>query len=368
MTSITVVVRVTAWNHQNKLTHDRAGKRGYVGHRTASDDADGGFTLSIELIRRTVDDYLGPAESRFFSAGYRRVDYGFGDVSVDQSRVTTTLRLGYPANWSKKSAHGALPPHLSTVDAILLGAQLTELSVTTAFGLTAEQRRQMWLDRVEIRAGSSPDEVLDQVPVTATLKNTTDHPGGRARSTVDVTVGRMRIRCFAVHDRAGAAPLAGRHLDIEALLGPAATRYYGTGFTQGGHRIDELSVDVEHLRATGSVTAFVADADQGIEGAYQPRATPVDCFVTGLQLGQVLLYELDSMRRGTSNTLWMRNTVMTMTEPADDLIERVPLTTAIEEPRLIEMSGGVWRTADIVAELGATRFTCSVTHQLPHRI
>ncbi len=112
----------------------------------------------------------------------------------------------------------------------------------------------------------------------------------------------------------------------------------------------------------------MVNADQGIEGAYQPRATAVDAFVTGLQLGQVLLYELDSMRRGASNTLWMRNTHMTLTEPGDDLIERVPLTTAIENPKLIEMSGGVWRTADIVAELGGTRFTCAVTHQLPNRI
>jgi hypothetical protein len=369
MASITVVVRVIACSQQNKLTQDPVRKTGYVGHQTAGDDADGGFTLaSIELIRRTVDDYLGPAENRFFATGYRRVEYDFGEVAVDRARVATTIGLGYPGNWSKKSAHGALAPHLSTVDAILLGAQLTELCLVTAFRLTPQQRRLMWLNRVTIRAGVTPDEALDRVPVTASLAGTTDHPGGRACSTVDVTVGRMRIRCSAVHDVTEATSLVGVRPSPEAVLGPAAARYYGNGFAQGGHRIDELSVDVEHLRATASVTAFVAGAEQGIEGAYQPRTTPVDCFVTGLQLGQVLLYELDSMRRGASNTLWMRNTVMTMTEPADDLIERVPLTTAIENPKLIEMGGGVWRTADIVAELGGTSFTCSVTHQLPNRI
>ncbi len=324
---------------------------------------------SLELIRHTVDDFLGPAEKRFFASGYRRVDYGFGEVGVDRTGIATTLRLGYPADWSKKAAaKGALPPHLSTVDGILLGAQLTELCLTATYRLTAAQRQLIWLQDIRIRAGSTPDEMLDQVPATATLAETVNYPGGRSRSTVDIRVGRMRIRCAAVHDTAVANPAHGRHRDPEAMLGPAASRYYATGFVRGGHRVDELSVDADGLRATASVTVHVVNADQGIEGAYQPRATAVDAFVTGLQLGQVLLYELDSMRRGASNTLWMRNTHMTLTEPGDDLIERVPLTTAIENPKLIEMSGGVWRTADIVAELGGTRFTCAVTHQLPNRI
>jgi hypothetical protein len=324
---------------------------------------------SLELIRHTVDDFLGPAEKRFFASGYRRVEYGFGEVAADRAGIATTLRLGYPADWSRKAARGALPPHLSTVDAILLGAQLTELCLVANYRLTAAQRRLIRLDDIRIKAGSAPDELLDQVPVTASLVDTADHTGGRARSTVDVTVGRMRVRCAAVHDIAEAEPAQGRHPDPEALLGPATSRYYGTGFVRGSHRIDDLAVDVERLRATAAVTVHAADADQGIEGAYQPRATAVDFFVTGLQLGQVLLYELDSMRRGTSNTLWMRNTHMTLPEPGDDdLVERVPLVTAIENPKLIEMSGGVWRTADIVAELGGARFTCAVTHQLPNRI
>ncbi|MEV8443333.1 AvrD family protein [Actinosynnema sp. NPDC051121] len=324
---------------------------------------------SLELIRHTVDDFLGPAEKRFFSAGYRRVGYEFGEVTADRTGVATTLRLDYPADWSKKAAaRGALPPHLSTVDAILLGAQLTELCLVSNYRLTAAQRRLIRLDDIRIKAGSAPDEVLDQVPVTASLVDTADHPGGRSRSTVDVTVGRMRVRCAAVHDTAEAEQAHGTHPSPEAVLGPAASRYYGTGFVRGSHRIDELSVDVERLRATASVTVHPTDADQGIEGAYQPRATAVDFFVTGLQLGQVLLYELDSMRRGASNTLWMRNTHMTLPESHDGLLERVPLMTAIENPKLIEMSGGVWRTADIVAELGGARFTCAVTHQLPNRI
>jgi avirulence D protein (AvrD) len=324
---------------------------------------------SLELIRHSVDDFLGPAEKRFFASGYRRVDYEFGEVVVDRTGVATSLRLSYPADWSKKAAaKGALPPHLSTVDAILLGAQLTELCLTVNYGLSVAQRQLIWLQDIRIRAGSTPDEMLDQVPATASLAQTVDHAGGRRRSTVDITVGRMRIRCAAVHDTTEANPVQGRYANPEALLGPAASRYYATGFVRGGHRVDELSVDAGQLRAAASVTVHVVNADQGIEGAYQPRVTAVDAFVTGLQLGQVLLYELDSMRRGASNTLWMRNTHMTLPEPGDDLVERVPLTTALENPKLIEMGGGVWRTADIVTELGGARFICAVTHQLPNRI
>ncbi|MGP4113744.1 AvrD family protein [Streptomyces sp. 4N509B] len=325
---------------------------------------------TVELASRTVDDFLGPGGKRFFATGYRRVEYHFGKVriSVDgeaAARVSTTLTLHYPSDWSKKSARGAIPPHLSTVDAVVVGAQLTELCLTQTFGLTPRQRARTWLAGITIRAGSTPDEALDDVAVTATLLGSTPGGDGLTRSVVETVVGRMRVRCEAVHDSAPARPGTVLLAGPDDLLGPADSRYYGTGFTRGAHRVDDLSVDAAGMLATASVTLRASGATAGIEGAHQPRATPVDCFVTGLQLGQVLLYELDAMGRGTSDTLWMRSTAIELPRPTGHAMVRLPLATRLRRPALVEMRGGVWRTADIVAELGALRFTCNVTHRLP---
>ena len=319
------------------------------------------------LQRTTVDDYLGDGAKRFFSAGYRRVGYTFGPVSVAvhgaaDATVATTVGLTYPGDWSKKTAGVDLRPHLSTIDAILLGVQLAELCVVAAFRPDPAARRAMWVRRVKIRAGQRPEEDLGALPLGARLRGTADDAAGTV-STVDCQVGAMRVRCEVVHS--GTAVHAGRTTlsDPDALLGPAAQRYYGTGFARAVHGIENLAVD--GLRATGSVRLAQSDADQGIEGAYRPAATMVDAFATGLQLAQILLYELDAMRRADSNTLWMRSTTLEVTDPRLPAADLLPLTTTLANTALIDMDGGRWRTADIGTDLAGITFTCAVAHALP---
>jgi hypothetical protein len=92
----------------------------------------------------------------------------------------------------------------------------------------------------------------------------------------------------------------------------------------------------------------------------------VDAFATGLQLAQILLYELDGMHRRDSNTLWMRTTTLTTLSPHRTFGPRLPLRTRLADPQLLEMKDGVWRTAEIRTEFAGVAFTCGVTHALPH--
>jgi hypothetical protein len=323
------------------------------------------------VTRRSVDDYLGPADKRFFAAGYRRVGYEFAPVAVEtrtesDAELHTTVGLTYPVDWSKKkSAAGDLRPHLSTVDGILLGAQAAEALVLASFRPLPAAHRRMWLRAVRIRAGRAPQEDLATLPITANLTATRPFRS-LSMSTVDVQVGSMRVSCDVVHDGGASKRWAGEYPDLDVLLGPAESRYYGAGFARGGHRIDELDVRVADLRATATVAlAGTPYADQGLEGAYQPAPTMVDSFVTGLQLAQILLYAADAMQRGDSNTLWMRSTVLEVDTPVRPLPDALPLRTGLANAGLISMSGAMWRTADIVSELGGVRFRCSVAHALP---
>lgn len=326
---------------------------------------------SSNLLKETVDHYLGDGEKRFFSTGYRRVGYHFGPVEVsarreDDIEVTTTVGLTYPIDWSKKTAGVDQRPHLSTVDAILLGVQLAELCLVAGHRPSPDAHRAMWVRRLTIRAGRNPQESLGELPLTAVLRSTKPSAtAGGLVSVVDSQVGPMRVRIEIEHRR-GEVHLGHATYDSpDDLLGPAASRYYGTGFTRAGHRIDDLVVDTGALRATGTVDLRQADADQGIEGAYSPAPTSVDAFVTGLQLAQILLYELDSMRRSDSNTLWMRSTVIEIDQPRRALSEVLPLTTSLSDVSLVDMDGGTWRTATIAIDLAGVAITCAVTHALP---
>ncbi len=90
-------------------------------------------------LRRAVcaDDFLGPGDKRFFSTGYKCVNYdpaplqwslpGQGD-----QLLTGSVALSFPGTWSTKAA-GDLLPHLSTIDAIILGSSLAEVVIADSF-------------------------------------------------------------------------------------------------------------------------------------------------------------------------------------------------------------------------------------------
>lgn len=323
--------------------------------------------------RETVDDYLGDSTQRFFSAGYRRVGYAFGPVAVSvgsgpggatSASVATTVGLSYPDDWSRKTAGVDLRPHLSTIDAILLGVQLAEMCLVAVYRPDPATHRAMWVRRIGIRAGQRPEEELSELTVDARLRGM-ERTDDDLVSTVDCRVGAMRVRCEIVHANGDVHRGRSRVLGPDELLGPAEDRYYGSGFAAASHRIDALAVDDALLSANATVRLAQSPADQGIEGAYHPAPSPVDAFATGLQLAQILLYELDTMSRGASNTLWMRTTTIEIAGPRRPMADALPLTTSLRRPALVDMTGGRWRTADIVTELAGITFACAVTHALP---
>ncbi|MER5938186.1 AvrD family protein [Streptomyces sp. NPDC001928] len=327
---------------------------------------------SARTVVASVDDLLGPAEQRFFGRGFRRVGYDIGELRLTRGadaavHAASSVGVSYPADWSKKAAGTDLRPHFSTVDGLVVAAQLAEACLTGP----VTDLRDAWLRKVRMTAGTSPQEDLERLPAEATLRRTDPLAGepGRAVSLVDCTVGSMRVRCEVVHALpTGTAQETRTYSGLDALLGPAADRYFGTGFTTRRQYIREVAVDRGALRADAALTVVHEDGaavpTAGLEGAHQPSVSMIDAFVTALQLAQIMLYDLDGMRRQDSNTLWMRQTTLTASRP-DRPTTAVPVTTRLDEPGLLRMGGGTWRTLDVVAELAGLQVRSAVAHQLP---
>ncbi|GAA1890223.1 AvrD family protein [Streptantibioticus ferralitis] len=332
-------------------------------------------TSSARTVLASVDDHLGPAEQRFFGRGFRRVGYDIGATHLSHTAdgsvlARSSVGVRYPADWSKKGASTDLRPHFSTVDGIVIAAQLAEACLSTP----GADLRDAWLRKVRMTAGASPQEDLDHLPAEATLRHTDPVAGDptRAVSVVDCAVGTMRIRCEVEHAYAPARPGNSdeerTYSGLEAILGPTANRYFGTGFTTRRQLVRDVDVDHRALRADATLAvthengALVPTA--GLEGTHQPSVSVIDAFVTALQLAQIMLYDLDGMRRQDSNTLWMRQTTLTASRP-DRPTEGIRVTTRLDEPGLLRMGGGVWRTLDVVAELAGLHVRSSVAHRLP---
>jgi len=330
-------------------------------------------TVSNLLYYDNVDDRLGPAERRFFGAGFRRSSHTTRQVRITGGCIEARAGVRYPADWSSKGGVDQLP-HLSTVDVLVLGAQFAELAIARSHGLDALRRGAMWLRDVRIRAGRVPlEEGLDDFAVSAVLVDTSDEdvviPGFRV-STVEAQVGPLRISCVVEHPPSAGPEVVRDSLDENSLdkaLGDPGARFYGSGYRAFRTSVRDLQVDRTTSRATATATVRAGDhhAGEGLDGFRQPSASIIDCFVTGLQIGQILLYELDAVDRAHSQTLWMRQTTWEVASPAPVRPGPVAVRAALENVRLLERAADDrWRTADIVTRMAGLSLRCSVAHRL----
>ncbi|ASW53295.1 AvrD family protein [Plantactinospora sp. KBS50] len=349
---------------------------------------------------RSIDDYLGPGEDRFFGGGYRRVSQHLEALTLvsDGTAVTAagTARVRYPPDWSRKSAGRVLRPHLSSVDALVLAVALAEAGLTRAHGFGPRQRGRSWLRAVTMRAGRQPDEALAGIPVSAVVapSGAAARLPGFAVSAADCTIGGIRIRCEVEHPAgagaagigaAGIGPLGHRavrraggepastapraYRSVDDLIGPAADRYYGEGLRHRTQLVEQVAVDLPAQRVGAAVRirpepGRPAPSD-GVEAAYQPAATMLDCMTSIAQLAQVLMYELDGLGRQASNTLWMRRVALRRDRPDQPLPDLIGATTSATNSRLVPLADTVWRVCDLVCTFDGIEAEYSIAHQLP---
>ncbi|SNX66042.1 avirulence D protein (AvrD) [Streptomyces sp. TLI_55] len=337
-----------------------------------------GARLSVAAI----DDYLGPGEHRYFGAGFRRVRHRLEAIRVsrrpDSTEATAHASVTYPAHWSAKGT-GELLPHLSSVDTLALGAQLAEILLGHAYGLDAGARSRMWLRAVSLRAGVHPQEDLADIPVHGVFRPAESErvADGLLASSLDVRIGSMEVRCEIQHEVAGGYRpdrAEARHPSAEDALGEPCRRYFAELFRHRDQRVTHLTVDRDARRvdATVRITPAPGESDSrprptGLESAYLPSASMIDAITVTGQLAQVLLYELDGIDRGDSDTLWLRKAALSTRMPLRALDQAFPVHARIEDTRLLIIADDTWRVCELGYAFHGITGRFSVAHRLPDR-
>jgi hypothetical protein len=328
------------------------------------------MTDSPTLLLRSADVYLGPPETRFFGGGYRRARHNLTTITVNSrpdgtGTISATAAVTYPENWSRKGTTNQ-PPHLSTVDVIALGEQVASLYLQGAYGISPSDPRVEALDSVRISAGSTPvEDQLVGFPVEATAVSTScSTDPALTCTTFDCTVANLRLVVSLRHPGAGYRSTTITAPDATELPrphddSPGDLRPFASGWADRGNTATDLTVDRDTL--TASAKAHFSPLPPWPP---RPQDLIVDAFVVTLQVGQILLYELDGLDRADSNTLWMRQTEMRWTSPRPARIPEAT-TITISKARILDRGAERWRTADICGEVYGIAIRCAITHRLP---
>ncbi|MBD2784465.1 hypothetical protein ID858_12225 [Xenorhabdus sp. DI] len=275
-----------------------------------------------------ADSYLGPSESRFFSSGYKKVNYVMKDERILENNYSSLLTLIYPENWSVKIKKN-LQPHLSSIDVILMS--------TNACGKLLRKYENSYYKITSMIICSSlvPVENLANIPVKFSL--------GKKIGKVyfQGKIGNMHVQ-LGVEKRRNNDQLFDSNFSRD-------------DFKDTKHEINNISLKNEY-----ESEAIVVKT---INGKITNNIDYIDAFVSSLQIGQILLYELDNISREKSNNLWMRSIKINETG-VRNYQKAGALEVVLENTNLITKGNDKWRSADIVSNLNNIHVRCSVAHQL----
>ncbi len=317
----------------------------------------------------SADDILGPKASRFFGTGYRHVVQQIREARVDSVAQTASAisEVKYPDTWSRKRER-ELKPHLSSIDGLVLGAQLCEVFLREACGLDSAEIARSWICQIGLKAGQSPTLDLGAVPMQVSLLGTRKERKSLCgyQSEFDVQVGTMVGRLTIDHPRVKPRHMVERVADLDYL--DQDERFYGARYRDIHVAVENVLQNDHEKRARARVVPSLnADAPQvksGLAADYHPFISAIHAIVATAQLAQIVMYRLDGLVRERSNNLWMRRIAITapmpMVTPPDFWIE-----TGVTSTTLVPVKGRKWRSAEFGLGFPSLTADYCVAHELP---
>lgn len=325
---------------------------------------------------KSVDSVLGPGNERFFGMGFRKAQQIITNVEIyprikednNQGKINAKASLFYPNDWSKKEGTKVLKPHLTSIDAVVFAVQLNEMFLTYKYKLTEEQRKEIWIKSVTMKAGTSPNEDLKGFDIES-IQLSTDNFRNKDQfiSVFEAKIGNIRIKSEIIHRQNGIRLDNKSYETCDTLLGSADKRYYGEGYKVPKQIIKD--VEITHNSVSSMVTIEkpknIDLITNGAEGKYRPSISMIDCMLIIAQLGQVLIYHLDNITREKSNTLWMRKVYLESNDPYQ-LGDNFKASTHIVKSKLFSIKNNFWRSCDMVGNCKGIKVEYSIAHELPN--
>lgn len=286
-----------------------------------------------------MESLLGPAQDRYFGAGYRAVRYSLTSVDVVAAEIEAVASVAYPSRWSTDGDGLARSAHLSSVDAVILPLLVME-SLAPSWELQTAGRFRV--SSIGLRAGTRPWLALDAVPVKLTIDDAGSQRHLRAMSgniRLSATLLRMDERF-----RADGTAWSSDHPSVYGAL-------FRTLHTRSVVR--DLDVTRGELRGSHAIEAQGAFAPgAGLEADQWPAPTVVDYLVTMGQLTQALVYASSGTTRSEAGPLWMRTMRIDINEPPSTLPARFDTITRVLRDRVLERAGE--RIHDVMVESKTT--------------
>lgn len=295
-----------------------------------------------------ADDILGDYETRYFGAGHKRTSYKLKDFPDSRAEIHQT------DGWSVKDGC-QMKPHLSTVDGIILAVMYVEKFMK-------ENNVHILLDNLflysfEIKAGVVPVEDLMNISLNMKREEISSK-----EAYFEVVVEGMIIKLKFKSVEWSSF----NNQDCIQKVNNDDAHYFSEHLKNIKHIIGDISFGENSIACIMSREEIRNVSYNGIGKLLSNTISILEWLIIFSQMGQLLAYEIDSINRQESETLWMKNVKAEMDLPvtynnpqfvSGGIVKSSLLNIKLKKWRIFEMAGS--------ADNGNVRFEGKIAHVLP---
>lgn len=294
-----------------------------------------------------ADEILGNYEKRYFGAGHKHTNY---EVKIGEGYGNA--KIIHTGSWSKKR-NNILKPHLSTVDGIILSVLYVEKY------LESEERfhclSSMFLCSFEIKSGAHAIEDLREINLV--IKSKRIHS---EEMYFEVLVENMIVK------------LKFKKMNIQSNIYKSNTEmnrynYFSEHLKHIRHNIYGIKTINERIECIVSREKESDIAYKGIESMLSDGMSILEWLIVFSQMGQILAYDIDSINRNDSETLWMKNVKAEMINPYEYKGE-IYASGGVTRKKILKMNSKKWRIFEMMggSDDSNVRFEGKIAHILPN--
>lgn len=309
-----------------------------------------------------IDDFLGARENRYFSNGYKGVNFAYSGMAFSNEVLTCNLNLSWNSSWGSKQGK-SLAPHLGTVEYFNIACAAADALICSLFKAADSDREKSWIAGFSIKTQACNKGSYSNIAVKAMLMNTANAQSiNGCLSRIRVQVGDMEMFVDVDHpafERRSQLDL----IDLKQFENQIQNSYYTDGYKNS-------EMDISNLDADFSANAICANIDYSSGGQngicigkqYLPFYSISDFILSTGQITQVLLYLIDRLSREQSNNLWLREMSVSYAKPTQD--KSMTETVTFTDYKRVRFKGDDWSMVTLNAALGNIQSTIKVAHML----
>ncbi len=312
---------------------------------------------------KNIELFLGKRKGRYFTEGYKNTKFDLTNFVFNENKFHSSVEVYWKSAFGEKRGK-EISPHIGTLEYLSISTILSQFLLIGYYGLSYKDIQRSFLRRFKMktkanRNNSSKKETTTEITNTNIL-NKRDNI---YLSKIKVNIGNVNIFLEIEH------PLMqtgiDRQTELAILLARMNKQYYKHGYRFGSYDISNINMNLYEKVINSKININRQDKGlhyEGIGMTHNSIYSMCDFIPIIGQLTQVLLYNLDKLKREETNNMWLRYIDLECDKPIRET--RPDANIKFKDHKHLNMNNEQWSVVKLDAKISNMKATISVAHKL----